>query len=61
MPYVNEFKDDRQQTCIKSHPLTCFLIINDHWETKDTENQHSDIVIPCNYHIGNQDKNGPLH
>ena len=41
---------------IKSHHVTWSL-----WETKDTENQHSDSVIPCIYHfIGNQDKNGPV-
>ena len=61
MPSVNEFKDDRQQTCIKSHRVTWFLILSDHWETKDTENQQSDGVIPCIYHfIGNQDKIGPV-
>ena len=48
-------------TCIKSHRVTWFLIISDHWETKDTENQHSDSVIPCIYHfIGNHDKQGPI-
>ena len=55
-PSVNEFKDDRQQqTGLKSHHITWFLI-SDHWE-----NQHSDSVDPCIYYfIGNQDKNGPL-
>ena len=45
----------------KSHGVTWFLIIGDHWETKDTENHQSDSMIPCIYHfIGNQDKNGPV-
>ena len=48
-------------TCIKSYCVTWFLIISDHWETKDTENQHCDSGIPCIYHfIGNQDKNRPV-
>ena len=48
-------------TCIKSHCVTWFLVISDHRETKDFENQYCDSVIPGIYHfIGNQDKNGSV-
>ena len=38
-----------------------YFMARDHWETKDTENQHSGSVIRCIYHfIGNQNENGPV-
>ena len=55
-----ELKDDSQQTCIYKIDLySWFLIISDHWGTKDTENQHSDSMIPRMFgdQATNSDKN----